>query len=174
MTGHIRARVASLDDVDAVSELLQHSYPILMAPGYSEEVLARALPLMVRANPALLRSGTFYLAEASDGAVVGCGGWTFERPGDSVAPIDPTLAHIRHFATHPDWVRRGVGRALLDRCIADARAAGVHRLECYSSLVAEPFYDALGFTFVEPLMVEMGPGISLPSVRMICGLTERS
>jgi hypothetical protein len=47
MTGHIRVRLASLDDVDAVSELLQHSYPILMAPGYSEEVLAHALPLIV-------------------------------------------------------------------------------------------------------------------------------
>jgi N-acetylglutamate synthase-like GNAT family acetyltransferase len=175
MTGHIRVRVASLDDIDAVDEILQLSYPILMAPGYTKEVLARALPLMVRANPALLRSGTFYLAEqAPDGAVAGCGGWTFERPGESGAPIDPTVAHIRHFATHPDWIRRGVGRALLDRCIAEARAAGVHRLECYSSLVAEPFYAALGFTFVERLMVEMGPGITLPSVRMFCGLTECS
>jgi N-acetylglutamate synthase-like GNAT family acetyltransferase len=172
MTGHIRVRVASLDDVDAVDEILQLSYPILMAPGYSEELLARALPLMVRANPALLRSGTFYLAEARDGAVVGCGGWTFERPGDSHAPIDPTLAHIRHFATHQDWIRRGVGCALLEQCIAAARAAGVHRLECYSSLVAKSFYAASGFTVVEPLSVEMGPGVSLPSVRMIRRLTD--
>jgi GNAT superfamily N-acetyltransferase len=172
MTGHIRLRVASLHDAEAVGALLRVSYPILMSPGYSEDVLARALPLMVRANPALLRSGSFYLAEAPDGAVVGCGGWTFERPGESGAPIDPTLAHVRHFATHPGFIRRGVGRALLERCMAEARAAGVHRLESESTLVAEPFYAALGFVFVEPLMVELEAGITVPGTRMICRLRD--
>src|SRR5215217_7069480 len=133
-------RVATPDDAEPIGTLLRASYPSLMPSGYSAAVLARALPLIVRASPALLRSGTYYLAEGPGRALAGCGGWTFERPGAAGAPIDPTLGHIRHFATHPDWIRRGVGRALFDRCVADARVAGVQRFECYASLVAEPFY----------------------------------
>lgn len=167
MPANISIRTATPSDAEAVGTLLQASYPTLMAPGYPADVLERALPLIVRANPALLRSGTYCLAEAPDGALAGCGGWTLERPGAADAPVDPALGHIRHFATHPGWTRRGVGRALFERCAADARAAGVRRFECYASLVAEPFYAALGFVAVEPLVVAMGPGISFPSVRMI-------
>ena len=120
MAEHIVVRVADPDDAVAVETVLRASYTNLMAPGYPADVLARALPLMVRANPALLRSGSYYLAEGPDGTVAGCGGWTLERPGAVHAPIDPTLGHIRHFATHPDWTRRGIGRALIDRYVAQA------------------------------------------------------
>jgi N-acetylglutamate synthase-like GNAT family acetyltransferase len=172
MAEHIVVRVAGPDDAEVVGAVLRASYPSLMAPGYSANVLARTLPLMVRPNPTLLRSGTYYLAKAADGTVAGCGGWTLERPGAVSAPIDPTLGHIRHFATHPDWIRRGVGRALFDRCVADARIIGVQCFECYSSLVAEPFYGALGFVAVEPITIDMGSGIAFPSVRMICRFTD--
>ena len=171
MAEHIVVRVAGPDDAERVGAVLSASYPSLMAPGYAADVLARALPLMVRANPTLLRSGTYYLAEATDGAVAGCGGWTLERPGAVSAPIDSKLGHIRHFATHPDWIRRGIGRSLFDRCVADARVIGVQCFECYSSLVAEPFYSVLGFATVEPMTLEMGPGITIPGVRMLYHLT---
>jgi GNAT superfamily N-acetyltransferase len=136
MAESIAVRVACPQDGAAVEAVLGASYPDLMAAGYSADVLARALPLMVRANPALLCSGSYYVAEAHDGTVVGCGGWTSERPGAAGAPIDPTLGHIRHFATHPEWTRRGVARALLRRCLTDARAKGVRRFECYLNAAA--------------------------------------
>ena len=172
MAEQIAVRVAGPNDASAVETVLRASYPELMASAYPEDVLARALPLLVRANPALLRSGTYYVAEGIDGTVVGCGGWTFERPGAPDAPTEPGLGHIRHFATDPGWLRRGVGRALFDRCAADAWAAGVRRFECYSSLVAEPFYRALGFVAVEPMTIDMGSGIALPSIRMACSLAS--
>src|SRR5918994_4549128 len=125
--GHITVRVAGPDDAEAIGAVLRASYPTLMAPAYPADVLARALPFMVRPNPALLRSGTYYLAATPDNTVVGCGGWTFERPGEPDSAIDPTHGHIRHFATHPDWIRHGIGRALYERCVAEARAVGVQR-----------------------------------------------
>jgi ribosomal protein S18 acetylase RimI-like enzyme len=132
-------RPVTEDDAGAVSELLSASYPALLAGGYDPDLLARALPLMTRANPALLRSGTYHLAVTEDGHVVGCGGWTVQRPGAPDEPVDPALGHIRHFGTHPDWKRRGIARALMDRCVAEARATDVERFECYSTLVAERF-----------------------------------
>jgi GNAT superfamily N-acetyltransferase len=167
MAVSVAVRVAGPEDAAAVEATLRASYPTLMAPGYPADIFARALPPMVRANPALLRSGAYYLAEAADGPVAGCGGWSLVRPGAPDAPIDPTLGHVRHFATHPAWVRRGVGRALFDRCVADAQGAGVRRFECYSSLGAEPFYAAL-----EPVTIVLQPGITLPSVRMVFRLAE--
>jgi GNAT superfamily N-acetyltransferase len=174
VTANFTVRVASLDDADAVGALLGMSYPELLASAYPAELLAAALPFMTRANPRLLGSGSYYLAEAADGALAGCGGWTLERPGRPDDPIDPALGHIRHFATHPGWVRRGVARALLDRCIAEARAAGVQRLECYSTIGGEPFYRALGFASLETFTVPMGEGVALPGVRMIRHIADHA
>ena len=50
---------------------------------------------MTRANPGLLASGTYYVAESRDSLIVGCGGWTRESPVDG--GIEPGLGHIRHF-----------------------------------------------------------------------------
>jgi GNAT superfamily N-acetyltransferase len=163
-------RAASPSDADAVGVLLRASYALLLAPGYEPEMLARALPLMTKANPALLSSGTWYVAQApgADGALAGCGGWTLQRPGAPYEPVDPALGHLRHFAVHPGWTRMGVGRALCSRCTADARAVGVHAFECYATTVAETFYRALGFETVGPLAVPMTNDIDLPSIRMIC------
>ena len=75
-------------------------------------------------------------------------------------------AHIRHFATHPDWQRQGIGAALLTRCFHDAKSAGIHTLHCYSTLNAEPFYHTHGFRAVEAINVPMGANIFFPAVLM--------
>jgi N-acetylglutamate synthase-like GNAT family acetyltransferase len=151
-------------DGEAVHSLLQASYPVLMAPAYDENVLAPALELMTKANVSLLASGTYYVAEARGGLVVGCGGWTFERPGTAV--VEAKLGHLRHFGTHPAWLYRGVGRAIYGVCESNARSAGVATFECYSSLNAEVFYQALGFESVRRIDLQLAQGVILPSVLM--------
>lgn len=160
-----RVRPATPDDAGAVSAVLAASYPVLLAPAYDPDLLARVLPVMTRANPRLLACGTFHVAEIEGLGVVGCGGWTRERPDDPRAPIDPALGHLRHFGTRPEVLRRGVGRAIFARCAAEARAAGVGRFECWSTLVARSFYESLGFVVRETIAVPM-PGGSLPALRM--------
>ena len=162
----IRLRIARTSDETAISALLAASYGELLAGDYSPAELAAALPLMTRANSALLASGTYYVAETpSAGGPIGCGGWTFERPGSGA--LEHGIAHIRHFATHLDWTRRGVAGLLLKRCIEDAEARGAHALECYSTLTAEPFYASLGFSRCAPIDVPLTATTSLPSVHMI-------
>lgn len=160
----IALRTAGLKDKDAVSALLEISYSHLLAGSYNAHTLELALPCMVRAKPALLACGTYYLAESESGTLVGCGGWTPEDPGSG--EIVKGEAHIRHFAVHPDWTKRGIGKALLTRCIAEAESSGIRKLHCLSTLNAEPFYRASGFQTVDSIDVQMGPRIVLPAVLM--------
>ena len=160
----MRLRVATNEDMAAVVAVLGPSYAELMAPAYPAELLARALPLITRPNPRLLTSGCYYLVEAETGEPAGCGGWS-PNPPDRIDD-DPERAHIRHFATHPAWLRRGVGRMLYERCEAEARAAGFTLFECYASLNGEGFYAALGFHRLGPMETPMPNGIRFPAVRM--------
>ena len=163
MSDPLTIRVATPRDADAVGALLRDSYPVLMRPAYGE-ALSAVLDVMVRANPELLASGSYYVAESEHGRIVGAGGWTRERPGDGA--VEPAHAHLRHFATHPRWCRRGVARRIYERCEVRAREAGIRCLECYSSLNAVAFYAALGFETVARIDVSMGEGRSLAGVLM--------
>lgn len=165
----IAVRIARSDDAEAVTAVLAASYPVLMAASYEADTLEAALPLMIRANPALLASGRFHLAEVS-GGVVGVGGWTPERPG--TGEIELGLGHIRHFAVHPAWISRGIGRSLFAACRAQARDGGVSAFECYASLNAEPFYRALGFREFGRREILMGGAVGFPVVLMRCRLRE--
>ena len=136
-----------------------------MQPAYDAELLNQVLPRMTEAQPNLLQCGSYYVAEAPDGAVVGCGGWTKERPGSGDTEVE--VGHIRHFGVDPGWIRRGIGSALYARCKSDAQAAGVTRFECYASLNGEAFYAALGFRRLDRIDVDMFDGLRFPSVHMV-------
>ncbi len=159
----MRVRTTSEADTVAIDLLLERSYPVLMRNSYDAETLAIALPLMVRSNPALLQSGTYHLAEEA-GHVVGCGGWTRERPGGG--EIVPGLAHLRHFAADPAFTRRGVGRAIFQECVRQAHSAGVTRWMVFPSLNAEPFYRAMGLQAANRLTIAMTESVSFPVVVM--------
>jgi N-acetylglutamate synthase-like GNAT family acetyltransferase len=157
-------RTATTDDAEDVTALLTASYPVLFRSAYSPDVLASALPLITKSNQALLLSGSFYVAEDPDRQIVGCGGWSFQRPGSG--QIVTGIAHVRHFAIHPEWIRRGIGGALLARCVEEAKERGVRMLECHSSFVAEAFYRSRGFASIGKIEVELAPGVKLPGIHM--------
>jgi GNAT superfamily N-acetyltransferase len=157
-------RAATPQDAPAVAAILAASYPALMRGAYADELLARALPRIILPNPNLLASGFYYLAEMESGEPIGCGGWSTGPPASDAH--EPGIAHIRHFATHPDWIGRGAGRAVYGRCEADALAAGCSRFVCYASINGEPFYEALGFRRVRPIEVPIGRGLLFPSILM--------
>lgn len=160
-------------DAAAVEALLQATYPRLMQAGYSAEVLKLALPLITRANSELLKSGTFQIAETAEGMIIGCGGWSPARPDDPNRSVDPNLGHVRHFAVHPDWNRMGVGRAVFTVCANQARDRQIRQFDCLASLVAQRFYEALGFVSLGFTTVQLSPGVNFPVVRMTCQLSGR-
>ena len=156
-------RPAALTDEAAVTALLRASYSTLLRPDYAPDVLEAALPLISRANPALLACPTWFVVE-SGGRLVGCGGVTVERPGDGV--VEPGVGHVRHVATHPDATRRGVGRMLMAAIDTHARALGLTRLDCFSTLSAEAFYRRAGFETLRPFPVTLPGGVAFPSLHM--------
>jgi N-acetylglutamate synthase-like GNAT family acetyltransferase len=167
-------RPAQPHDRAGVDAMLSRSYPPLLAPAYDAELLAATLPAMIRAQPKLLACPTWFVAVGESGDVIGCGGWTRERPG--TGDIEPKLGHVRHFGTDVDHLRRGIARAIASEMIATARAAEIEQLKCYSTLVAESFYASLGFRTIATITVPLprvdrpGEFAEFPSVLMRCEL----
>ncbi len=152
-------RPAVPGDLAELDALMARAYPRLLKADYPPSVLVTALPLISRAQPKLLRSGTYYVAVDASGAILGAGGWTRDR-------TTPELGHIRHVVTDDRQTRRGVGRAVIGHTLATARAAGLTRLDCKSTRTAEPFYAAMGFDTLGPMEVTLAPGIGFPAIRM--------
>lgn len=154
-------------DVPAVDALLARSYPRLLKADYPPSVLVTAIPLIARAQPALVSCGTYFVAETLDGTILGAGGWTRQDPSGGAAR---GWGSIRHFATDPDHLRRGVGRALMQRCLLEARDAGMTGMLCLSTRTAVAFYESAGFVATGDIALELRPGVIFPAVRMERGL----
>ena len=135
------------------------SYPKLLKASYPPSVMVTAVPLIARANPALIGSGTYYVAELSDGRIVGAGGWTPVR-------YRAATAEIRHLVV--DWrhQRQGIGRRLMMGIFAEAQVRGVRRFEAKATRTAVSFYAAMGFDDLGEVAVPLRPGIDFPAVMM--------
>jgi len=161
-------RIATPDDAAACTAIISASYETLWRGFYDEATLASVLPKIVGANPALLASGSYFIVH-DGGAPAGCGGWSFDPPEKS-DPRVPGIGHIRHYAVHPDHVRRGIGRLLFAACADQARAQGISTFVAQASLPAVPFYASLGFVEEEKGLLAIPGALALPLVRMRCAL----
>ena len=167
MAARFSLRLATAADFAAVDALLARSYPRLLAPDYPASVRVLAIPLISRARPELLASGTYWLAQDPQGDILGAGGWTQGAPGAAEEGHGPATGHIRHFVTDDRLTRQGIGRALMERVLAQAGAAGMRRLDCLATRTAVPFYAALGFQEQGLVDVPLRPGIVFPAIRML-------
>lgn len=149
-------------DRSVLEDLIADCYATVYPGWYEQETLEAALPSMLRLDPALLASGRYLMARHGN-VVAGCGGWSAARPGSG--SIEPGTGHIRHFATRPGLMGKGVGGAILERCAAEAAASGIRRLACFSSLAAEQFYARHGFAKRDDVSVMIGEA-AFPAVLM--------
>jgi GNAT superfamily N-acetyltransferase len=168
-------RLARMDDVEQLEVLIPLSVRTLQAPYYTPAQMDAALGPVFGVDRQLIADGTYYSAVA-DGRIVGCGGWS-KRPalygGDanrppSTAQLDPRTdaARVRAFFVHPNWARRGIGRAILAACEEAIRAAGFRRIEMIATLAGVPLYAACGYGELEPFEMTLEGGIRLPGMRM--------
>jgi N-acetylglutamate synthase-like GNAT family acetyltransferase len=82
--------------------------------------------------------------------------------------LDPATdsARVRAFFIHPDWARRGIGKAILNACESAIITAGFFNVELVATLAGEPLYLTCGYNEVERYEVPMSAGLTLPTVRM--------
>jgi GNAT superfamily N-acetyltransferase len=147
-------RPATRADLQALQQLIARSARELGACDYRPEQIEGALRGAFGVDTQLIDDGSYFVAEL-DGQLCGCGGWSRRRTlfgGDShrerdAAELDPRIdaARIRAFFVHPDHARRGIGRALLQRCESEARARGFTRFELMGTLPGVRLYEALGY-----------------------------
>lgn len=147
-------RKAKLEDRPVLEALIADSARGLSRSHYTDAQIEAALQGAFGVDSELIADGTYFVAEA-DGQIVGCGGWSKRRtlyggdalPGRRSELLDPSrdAARIRAFFVHPDWARRGVGRAILERCEEEARKNGFRAAELLATLPGHPFYRTLGY-----------------------------
>jgi GNAT superfamily N-acetyltransferase len=84
--------------------------------------------------------------------------------------VTPGVGHIRHFVTDPAHLRKGIGYALISRCMDEARAEGLTHVECLSTRAAERFYAAAGCIDLAERDVQLARRVSFPAIEMDCTL----
>ena len=174
MSNALTIRRAVEDDLDALRDLMtlaiERGQAAVLTP--AQIVASRAV---MGLDTQLVRDGTYFIVE-EDGVAVGCGGWSRRATlygGDHSAGLrDPALldpsrdaARIRAMYTHPDHVRRGIGRMVLDRCEQAAAEAGFTAGELMSTASGERLYVACGYRPLERADANVD-GIVVPLIRM--------
>ncbi len=72
---------------------------------------------------------------AEDGEFLGC---------CALAVLTPELAEVRSLAVRPEASGRGVGKALVEACVAEARRLGLRRV--FALTLVPEFFERCGFT----------------------------
>ncbi|MFT4562927.1 MAG: GNAT superfamily N-acetyltransferase [Gammaproteobacteria bacterium] len=174
-------RVARLGDLDALQTLMDAAISELQKPFLDEQQIESSRTIM-GLDTQLIEDATYFLVE-SDGVLAGCGGWSRratlyggdQSPGRSAALLDPSrdAARVRAMYTHPNHVRKGVGRLILGLCEAAAKADGYSMVELMATLSGEPLYRRCGYETVESIEDARG-GAAVPLLRMRKALDERT
>jgi GNAT superfamily N-acetyltransferase len=168
-------RKATLNDRSAITDLIEASARHLSRADYSTEEIEGAIATVFGVDTNLILDGTYFVADRA-GELIGCGGWSKRRTlfgGDQynsrdASELDPKTepAKIRAFFVHPDYARKGIGRAILTACEVEARVAGFLALELMSTLPGIKLYRACGYEGADRIELEVGAGLSIGLVPM--------
>lgn len=168
-------RKAKLDDREAIEHLIVESARNLSLEDYSEQQVEAAILTVFGVDSDLILDGTYFVAE-SGGRLIGCGGWSKRKTlfgGDQFAnrdsgELDPKTeaAKIRAFFIHPEFARKGIGKAILSACEDEARACGFRSVELMSTLPGLKLYRACGYEGDERVEYEILNDVSIEFVPM--------
>lgn len=140
MTWQIRQAVSA--DMDAVKEVFRTS--ALSNEGNRDNLLAH--PEALEFTDLSVVEGRTRVAIDGDRVV----GFATYAVGSRMLDLDDLFVH-------PDWMGRGVGRALLADVIAIARGRGITRVEVTANEHALGFYQKAGFVYDRNVYTRFGP-----------------
>ncbi len=167
-------RIASRDDIPAIETLMATSMAGLLPDVLTPEQVAKSNASM-GLDTGLLDDGTYFLIFDGE-TLIGCGGWSRRRTlfggnhtkgrDESLADPKSEPAKIRAMYTHPDHVRRGVGKLLLDLGEEAARAEGFQSVELGATASGLLLYEKCGYVVIEDLSEPDEDGVIVPIILM--------
>lgn len=171
----VTIRPATDADVPQLQDLISASARVLSRGHYTAVQTEAAIAHVFGVDSTLISDGTYFVAQDA-GLICGCGGWSKRATlfgGDQYAArdyhlLDPRAdtAKIRAFFIHPAHARRGVGRAILQRCESEAKAHGFKSVELMSTLPGVGFYLACGYTASARRLFTVGGEVELEFIEM--------
>ena len=166
-------RIATEADIPALVALMDRSISGPLAAFLTPDQVAASRKLM-GLDSQIIADRTYFIVEV-DGVLAGCGGWSRRITtygGDHTPGREPALLHpgtdaarVRAMYTAPEFVRRGIGRLILQVCEDAARAEGYDRVELVATMGGEPLYLANGYREIERFDDDRA-GEPVPLVRM--------
>jgi amino-acid N-acetyltransferase len=91
--------------------------------------------MLSRSRDFLLEHLRDFVVAETDGGFAGC---------CALAVLTPDLAEVRSLAVLPEAGGRGVGKALVDACVAEAKRLGLRRV--FALTLVPEFFERCGFT----------------------------
>lgn len=155
-------RLARPEEYDAVGRLTRDAYAVsghIVEDDFYEEHLLDAA--------GRARDAELYAAEL-DGSLAGT--VTFCTPGSRMSELaEPGEGEFRMLAVHPAFRRRGVARALVDKCVERSRQLGLGAVVLSSLPVAvesHGLYARFGFRRTPERDWSPAPGVDLLGFRL--------
>ena len=168
------SRLASYDDIGAIKELMALSMGSLLKEVLSPAQVAKSNESM-GLDTQLLNDKTYFLIYDGE-RLVGCGGWSRRRTlyggnhtvgrDDALADPKTEAAKIRAMYTHPEHIRRGIGRLLLQLGETAAKKEGFKTIELGATASGILLYEKCGYDVIEDLAKPDENGITVPIILM--------
>ena len=177
MAMQFELRKATRYDQERIERLIAESVRGLSSDDYSATQIELSIQSVFGVDLELIDDQTYFVAEAADGTLAGCGGWSkrrtlygasrYEESRDS-EELDPRkdAAKIRAFFINPEFARKGIGTAILRACEDETRSHGFALAEMMSTLPGVKLYSVHGYDGDERVPVPVGEGASIDCIRM--------
>jgi len=173
----LKLRIATLADADAIKRLMHLAIHELQK-GYLSEAQIKASFGAMGLDTQLIEDGTYFCVMEGE-TLVGCGGWSRRATlyggnhsvGRDAALLDPArdCARIRAMYTHPEHIRRGIGRMIIEAGETAAKAEGFKALEMAATMAGVPFYKTCGY-HIESEWEDRNGAVPVPLCTMIKAL----
>lgn len=155
---NISIRVASARDRTSIAQLFKQSIQVVCAADYT--------PAQVQA---LLEHKQTYETNAWGNVVL------VAECGETIVGFAALLwSFISAMYVHPQWLRQGIGKQLLNAIETEAASRRCRWLFVKASLTGEPFYRACGYEVIARSNVVASRGITVACIDMQKRLTSVS
>jgi len=179
MDVNVQLGKGTLEDIPQFRDLIHISTRSLHTKFYTSAQIEGALKGVYGVDTQVINDGHYFVVTSPSGTIIASGGWSHRSTlfgGDSYSSrdddtlLDPETqpAKIRAMFVHPDWVRKGIGKMILEAGESAAREYGFKSMEMSATLNGVPFYRNFGYKEVEGGRheVSLGDGVVIDFYKM--------